>query len=72
MSNNNYYGLMQINNIDVNFAVLAAVITSMMFMVIQGGGIIKAALAQANPMIPAVGQGGGSGSSNVLHHQCQI
>jgi hypothetical protein len=63
MSNNNYYGLMQINNIGVNFAVLAAVITSMMFMVIQGGGIIKAALAQANPMIPAAGQGG-SGSSN--------
>ena len=38
---------MQINNIGVSFAVLAAVITSMMFMVIQGGGIIKAALAQA-------------------------
>jgi hypothetical protein len=57
---------MQINNIGVNFAVLAAVITSMMFMVIQGGGIIKAALAQANPMIPAAGQrgSGSSGSSN--------
>ena len=49
------------NNIRVIFAVLAAVITSMMFMVSQGG--IKAAFAQANPMIPAAGQRG-SGSSN--------
>jgi hypothetical protein len=64
MSINKYYGLMQTNSNGVIFAVLVAVITSMMFMASQGGGIIKAALAQANPMIPAVGQGGGSGSSN--------
>jgi hypothetical protein len=47
MSTDNYYGLMQNNNIRLIFAVLAvAVITSMIFMVSQGG--IKAALAQAN------------------------
>jgi hypothetical protein len=53
------------NNSRLIFAVLAvAVITSMMFMVSQGGGI-KAAFAQANPMIPSAGQGGSSsGSSN--------
>ena len=60
MSTNNYYVLMQ-NNIRVIFAVLAAVITSMMFMVSQGG--IKAAFAQANPMIPSAGQGGNSSSN---------
>jgi uncharacterized membrane protein len=57
MNTNNYYALMQNNNnnIGVIFAVLAAVITSMMFMASQGG--IKAAFVQANPMIPAAGQG---------------
>jgi hypothetical protein len=62
MSTNNYYGLIQNNNIRLIFAVLAAVITSMMLMVSQGR--IKAALAQANPMIPpTAGQGGSSSNA---------
>lgn len=62
MITNNYYGPMQKNNIVVIFAVLAAVITYMMFMASQGGGI-KAAFAQANPMIPSAGQGGSSSNA---------
>jgi hypothetical protein len=63
MSTNNYYGLMQNNNIRLIFAVLAAaVITSMMFIASQGG--IKAAFAQANPMIPPTASQGGGSSSN--------
>jgi hypothetical protein len=54
---------MQNNNIRLIFAVLAAaVITSMMFIASQGG--IKAAFAQANPMIPPTASQGGGSSSN--------